>query len=644
MPLATLADVVAVEAAPVAERFADGSTIAMLARVAREYGDRIALRSIVSGLPDEPTLDLSYAAFFRRIVQAANLFHALGAAPSFAVSSLLPIVADAFVAMFAAHAAAVANPINFLLEREQIAALLRAARCRVLLAPDPDVFPGVWEKIETIAADVPTLRAILRVGGPAVRADSAALHFETELERRPAQFTFTREIAPGDVAALFHTGGTTSAPKLARHTHRGLLLQAWTNAQVWRPGPDEVVFNGLPPFHVGGAICSGISPLSQGATVVLLTPAGNRNPNVVKHFWRHIERFRPTVVPMVPTSWSAVMNVPVDGCDLSSVRLCHAGGAAMPLELARDVAARLAAPVVEGWGMTELHGFGSMGPAAGTPRIGSVGLRVPYLEIVTAAVADGRIERIAPAGEIGSVLVRGHALFAGYTDAVHDAAGWIEPMNGDLVPAWSPGGPWFDTGDLGRFDDDGCLWLTGRAKDVIIRGGHNIDPLVIEQALSAHPAVALAAAVGRPDAHAGELPVGFVQLRPDATAAPEELLAFARERIPERAAVPVEVLVLEALPLTGVGKVFKPALRDIAARLVFDNLIRSLAGAGSAFEVDVAAHPVHGRLMSVRFANDVDDTTFASIRRELDRHSIRYEIAHPAGVSPLTEREVSRKH
>jgi fatty-acyl-CoA synthase len=152
---------------------------------------------------------------------------------------------------------------------------------------------------------------------------------------------------------------------------------------------------------------------------------------------------------------------------------------------------------------------------------------------------------------------------------------------------------------LGRLDEDGYLWITGRAKDLIIRGGHNIDPLPVEEILYQHPDVALAALVGQPDAYAGELPLAYIQLKPEAKASPKELVEFVRERTPERAAVPVNVVLIDAMPLTGVGKVFKPQLRWDAARRVFTDTLADLSKRGATVSISVAAHPVHGNLATI---------------------------------------------
>ncbi len=461
---------------------------------------------------------------------------------------------------------------------------------------------------------------------PRERSDIDALHFDTELDKQPADaLAFARAIAADDVAALFHTGGTTSLPKLARHTHRGLIVQSWSNAGMMRAGAEEVYFNGLPPFHVGGATCNGLAPLSEGATVILLTPAGYRHPQVMSNFWALVERFRPTVIGMVPTSWGVALNVASAGHDLSSVRLTAAGASALPVEMAKAVQKKVPVPLVEGWGMTELHGFASMNPADGESRIGSVGFRAPFTEIVVAQVESGRITAICPPGEIGKVLVRGPQVFGGYVNPAHNREAWIEPPEGETVPAWSGGGPWFDTGDLGRFDADGYLWLTGRAKDMIIRGGHNIDPLAIEEVLHGHPAVEIAAAVGRPDAHAGEMPIAFVQLKAGAQVEASELHDFARNHISERAAAPAEVVIVPAMPLTAVGKVFKPQLRYQAAQRVFERLARAVLGPTASLEVDVGPHPEHGTLATIKL-DGAGSGAVAALRAALMPFQLRHEI------------------
>jgi fatty-acyl-CoA synthase len=185
----------------------------------------------------------------------------------------------------------------------------------------------------------------------------------------------------------------------------------------------------------------------------------------------------------------------------------------------------------------------------------------------------------------------GPGVFTGYLSEAHNRTAFAEPG-------------WVNSGDLGRIDDDGYVWITGRAKDLIIRGAHNIDPLAIEEVFFRHPAVALAAVVSEPDAYAGELPVAYVQTKPGASRDAAELLAWLAERTPERAAVPVQLYFVEAIPLTAVGKVFKPALRWDAAERAVRRMLASIAADADGCSVDVAVggHAEHGTLITVTLA------------------------------------------
>jgi fatty-acyl-CoA synthase len=192
----------------------------------------------------------------------------------------------------------------------------------------------------------------------------------------------------------------------------------------------------------------------------------------------------------------------------------------------------------------------TINPRDGERRVGSVGIRIPYSGVRVAHLdGEGNFVRECAPDEIGTMLISGAAVTPGYRQPEFNRNAW--PLPG-----------WLNTGDLGRHDQDGYFWLTGRAKDLIIRGGHNIDPAIIEEALQCHPAVELAAALGKPDAYAGELPVAFVTLRPGCSATETELLEHARAHVPEGPAAPRFVRILDKMPVTAVGKIFKPPLRE----------------------------------------------------------------------------------
>jgi fatty-acyl-CoA synthase len=210
----------------------------------------------------------------------------------------------------------------------------------------------------------------------------------------------------------------------------------------------------------------------------------------------------------------------------------------------------------------------------------------------------------------------GPGVFGGYLNEQHNKGAFVD-------------GDWVNSGDLGRLDKDGLLWITGRAKDLVIRGGHNIDPGPIEDILFQHPAVALAAIVGQPDAYAGELPVGYVQLKAGATVDPGELEAWVRERTPERAAVPVQIYSIDPMPLTGVGKVFKPQLRWDAATRAMTKVLAPLTGQGIDCSVRVGPHGSHGSMATVTLVDvpqDRRDAIAEEVHNKLGPFVLRHEV------------------
>ena len=203
------------------------------------------------------------------------------------------------------------------------------------------------------------------------------------------------------------------------------------------------------------------------------------------------------------------------------------------------------------------------------------------------------VQVVALVGDVGEVWVRGANVFAGY---YCDAAATADVLDDD---------GWLHTGDMATVDDDGYLWITGRAKDLIIRGGHNIDHAVIEEALAAHPDVAFVGAIGQPDAHAGELPAAYVELIEGGTATAEDLMEFAEERIGEKAALPKHMEIIAELPKTAVGKIFKPDLRKAAITRVYNKV---LSDAGLEAEVvSVVEDKKRGLVAQLKKTGNADD-------------------------------------
>lgn len=623
MPIRTLADVLELEKTPVGERISEQNVYERLLKVANRIPDRLAFRYLATGDPSEVARDVTYREFIRKTTQAANLFISLGIGPQDVVTLLIPLVPESFFALFGAMTAGIATPLNPLLEPAHLQSIIRETSASILVASGESLSAETWNRALATRAGCPGLKTVLRIGGTG-EPPPGVVDFEAALAAQPAEALIDgRSATPQTVASFFHTGGTTGRPKIARHTHGGLLLAAWTNAVATVDDQSVVAMAGLPLFHVGGAVILGLARLSCGQTTVLPTPGGLRNPAVIRNYWALVERYRATLVGGVPTSLAALLEQPADTHDRSHVRFCLSGAAALPVEIGNRFAERFGFPVYQGYGMTEVHGYATMTPTGGECRNGSVGLRVPYLELKIADVSPtGELRRFCNTDEIGHVLLRGPQVFAGYLDE-------------DSTKAVMVGDGWLDSGDLGRLDTDDYLWITGRAKDVIIRSGHNIDPQLIEQVLNRHPAVALAAAVGCPDAYAGELPVAFVQPRPGQTFAVPELLAFCRQHISERAAIPAEIFLVPRIPLTPIGKIHKPSLRRDATRFVFMRQLGKLNEAGVKTQVEVVEHPKFGTLarILVKSYGTLDHKTLQErCRQLLGGYQIRHEVVPPTAA------------
>ncbi len=620
--LATLADIEAIEhEMPFEQRVAERSSYAVLARAAQLWPEKEAVIFLPNGSAADEAVTLTFAELFARATQAANLFRDLGVEASDTVSYVLPNLPQTYIALWGAAAAGIANPINPMLSPTQIAEVIRLANSCVLVTTGPG--SELWDKLQAVLPLVPQRLTLLAVGGDEARH---TCDFDRALRDYPAdRLVSGRTIEFDEVAAYFHTGGTTGSPKLARHTHRGQVYQAWVNTLQFPMRPGDRLLQGAPLFHVAAVYCWGLACAYAGAAIVLLSPAGFRHPNVVRDYWRIVERHRASLAGVVPTVVSALLATPREGVDTSSLRTFLCGAAPLAVETLQAIQQEAGVPVLEGYGLTEATALATINPRDGERRAGSIGLRIPYTALKVMRL-DGEAVGVAECGvdEIGVVALKGPGVTPGYLPEQHDSGAFFDG--------------WLNTGDLGRMDKDGYIWLTGRAKDLIIRGGHNISPAWIEEVLHQHPAVALAAAVGRPDPYAGEIPIAYVTLKLGAQANPQELAQFARERV-ERPAAPAEVVILEAMPLTAVGKIYKPALREDAARREFERALAWLAARDVGFSVSVGPHPTLGTLARVALTRkaDADETQLASdIDRALRGYTVSYRIAWQDGGSILS--------
>jgi len=536
-------DLPRIEAVPLAERGLPATTYDVLVRAAARWPDRVALTVMPEASRWRDATDVTFGELLRQVNRVANLLHERGVRRSDAVGLLSPNCLELIVATLAAQAAGIAAPVNAGLRADHVAELLARSGARVLLVGGEEAQrpAGAVETIELgelgrLAADQPSDRFV------GVPPDAS------------------------DIAAVFHTGGTTGVPKLAAHTHANEVADAWMIAANRLLDEDSVIFAALPLFHVNALVVTLLAPLLRGQRVVWAGPSGYRDVALYAEFWHIVEHFRVSAMSAVPTVYQVLSQCRVDA-DVSSMRCALVGASALPGAVREAFERATGVTLLEGYGLTEAT-CASVRSFPDVPRPGSVGQRMPYQQVRIVEIEPDDSWTDLPIGAVGVLAISGPTVFPGYVVG-RDASGPVLDGLGKLVDGW------LDTGDLARIDEDGFVYLTGRAKDLIIRGGHNIDPATIEDALLAHPEVTGAAAVGRPDVHAGEVPVAYVTLAAGATATGAELKAWAAERVAEQAATPRSVDVLDALPVTAVGKPYKLGLRAEATQ---QELSRALHG------------------------------------------------------------------
>ncbi len=453
-----------------------------------------------------------------------------------------PEVSISYAAIW--RSGAVTTPVLFLLSEAELRHVLSDSGAALVITT-PEFLP----KVRAAAAGLDTVRGVVIVGehpaAPKAGAEAGTvpepplLPF-AELEAAPPGALV--ESDPSALAALLYTGGTTGRSKGVMISHDALSAAAWAATATSHNEALNSALLPLPLSHVYGLMVSVMSlhAPTPGSSVLMrwFDPAG----------WLQLaQQHKVNVSPLVPSMLRMLLDQPLEDYDLSALARLTSGSAPLPAQVVEDFGGRLPnVEIAEGYGCTETAAIISTSPL-GEARLGSVGRPAPGVEV--------RIEQpdgsAAAPGSDGEICVRGPVLMSGYWHAEQETA---QVMRGG----------WLHTGDVGRLDEDGYLYIVDRIKDVIIRGGYNVYPRDIEDVLVQHPGVVAAAVVGRPDEKYGEEVVAFVQLRAGATADPAELLEFTRGRV-SAVKYPREVRVVDAIPLTSVLKTDRKRLRAIVA-------------------------------------------------------------------------------
>lgn len=543
------------------------SPFQLLQQTTKRFPEKTALCFLFHAYNNKSSLCLNYQQLLQRIIQTANALHALPVQPGEVVSILLPNLPQTCFALWGAQIVGIANPINPALESAQIQALLNTAKTKVLITLAP--FPGnsLWHKVQNIRSQVPTLQTILtvdlaqlapwwqkitvrglrKIGITKLPREPNIHDFDTFIKPFSTEtLAIKRPLQPSDPIAYFHTDGTTGTPKLVVHTAINEIISAYTVAKCLTLTEHDRLLCGLPFTHVSGAIMTMLMPFCVGASIVLASPEGFWGTAVIPNFWRLINRFTITTFFALPTTYSELLKYPVNA-SIQSLKYGICTGAPLPIGLFKTFEHCTGVKILESYGLTESAGVCTLTPPEGEKRIGSVGIKLPFQQLnIVQLDATGQYLRHCQTNEIGTVIIKGANISPHYHQETPDHSAWLAEG-------------WFNTGDLGRLDSKGYLWLSGTQKDLIHYRGQQIDAHTIEEVFYQNRAVESAAVVAKPDVQEGEIPIIYVTLRREMTA--EALIKFAQLYISDPSFIPKSIIILDKMPLTILGKINKSILR-----------------------------------------------------------------------------------
>ncbi len=496
----------------------------------------VILRETAVALPGKPVAlyaggQLSYGELDALSDRLAAGLRAAGIRPSETVAVQLPNIPQFLIAYFGIlKAGGVVVPMNVLLKAPEVAYQLDNASVRLLIT---------WEGVLDEAAKGAAAAGVSEVYAVGHTADGGhAMPFERLLAVSPDGPELAPR-APTDTAVIMYTSGTTGRPKGAQLTHMQLYMNADIPGRLFDVRPDDIVITVLPLFHVFG-LSSILDVCVRFGCTMSLVP--RFDPAAVLEA---VQRDRATILEGVPAMFISLLAYPkLDDYDLSSLRIAISGGASIPAPVIDAFEERFGLLILEGYGLTETASTTTFNISESERRVYSVGK--PIWGTQTEVWDSGGHPLPAGKDNVGEVVTRGLHVMKGYlNDPEADAAAFT--------------GGWFHTGDLGYFDEDGFLFIVGRIKELIIRGGYNVYPAEIEDVLHAHPAVAEAAVVGIPHDRLGEEVKAVVALRPGASVTAQDLIAYCRERMAAYK-YPRVVEFCDALPRNTLGKVLKDEL------------------------------------------------------------------------------------
>ena len=496
------------------------------AEAAKQFGDKTALV-----LPDR---SLSFNELNKLSNSFANALMTLGIQPGDRITLYSGNCWEWVVSYYGAlKTGAVINPINVMLTPTEVEFVANDCGASVVIASHEKALSlkSVKENSQ--------VRELIAFGDDAL--PDGMLSFNELLAGGSDAFQIP-EIASDSLSTIGYTSGTTGHPKGACLSHHSIVLNVAMTALMHQRSDSDTVVTALPCPHVyGNVVMSGA--IQNGMTLVL-------HPNFEEQtILKSIQEHRATLFEGVPTMFMFLLNHPeFDHYDLSSLRCCTVGGQTMPKPKMEEVEERFGCPLIELWGMTELGGLGSTFAANGPVKHGSIGVALPYTEARIANTEDA--SKTLLAGEVGELMIKGGIVMQGYFGNEQATRDTIE----------SDG--WMHTGDVASMDEDGCIFIVDRKKDMILTAGYNVYPAEIERVVAGHPDVALVAVGSIPDEEKGELAKAYIVPKVGVSPNADSVMTYCREHLAAYK-VPRAVQFVDDLPKTSTGKVMRRELKTL---------------------------------------------------------------------------------
>ncbi len=430
-----------------------------------------------------------------------------------------------------ARIGAVINPVNTMLTTSEIIYVVNDCSAKTIIASE--------DKIQAIAKirDHTQIENIISFGkiNSEVHSFNSLLAENFTVENKP-------NVSPKDLSTIAYTSGTTGHPKGAMQSHEAVILNGSMTSQLHMRGANDIVVSALPCPHVYANVL--MTGMMMFGTKLILHKTFD-----VEAVFEAIAKHKATIFDGVPTMYMFMLNSPfINSANLSSLKRCYVGGQTMPVATMTEVEKQFKVPLIELWGMTEIAGLGATFPLFGPNKHGSIGCSIPYCELKIADVND--CSKQLNAGEVGELMVKGPITMMGYFGDEEKTQETLEPDG------------WLHSGDLAQMDEDGCVYIVDRKKDMIITGGYNVYPAEIERVLAANPKVALAAVGKQSDELKGEIAKAYIVLKEGKTATEDEMISFCREELAAYKC-PRKVQFVSDVPKTSTGKIMRRELNTL---------------------------------------------------------------------------------